>query len=33
MLWAADAVGWAIGAGGDWRKRVTDIAAVRDLDP
>ena len=33
LLWAADAICWAVGAGGDWRKRVTDIVAVRDLDP
>jgi hypothetical protein len=25
MLWVADAVAWAVGAGGDWRRRVTPL--------
>jgi len=25
LLWAADAVTWAVGAGGDWRRRVAPM--------
>ncbi|MEU8225845.1 hypothetical protein [Kribbella sp. NPDC048915] len=27
LLWAADATAWALGKGGDWRRRVNDIVA------
>jgi hypothetical protein len=33
LLWAADAICWATGAGGDWRRRIAGIVAVRDLRP
>lgn len=37
MLWAADAICWAHGAGGDWRKRVEavidNVYEVRPPDP
>jgi hypothetical protein len=34
LLWAADAVAWAIGAGGDWRRRIAPIIDdVVDIDP
>ena len=33
LLWAADAVCWAVGAGGDWRRRVQPIVTVADIDP
>ena len=33
LLWAADAVIWAIGAGGDWRRRVANIADIVRLEP
>jgi len=33
LLWAADAVGWAVGAGGDWRRRVEPILTVVDIPP
>ena len=29
LLWAVDAVVWAVGAGGDWRRRVDPIVTVR----
>jgi hypothetical protein len=32
VLWLADAVAWAYGAGGAWRSRVS-VARVRALDP
>ncbi|HST63822.1 MAG TPA: hypothetical protein VLM05_01425 [Mycobacteriales bacterium] len=25
MLWSADAIAWAVGAGGDWRRRVDPV--------
>jgi hypothetical protein len=31
MLWAADALCWAVGAGRDWRRRVAAVVEVRDL--
>lgn len=33
MLWAADAICWAAGAGGDWRRRIAGVLTVRDLRP
>jgi hypothetical protein len=33
LLWAADAVCWAVGAGGDWRRSVDAILTVIDVDP
>jgi hypothetical protein len=33
MLWAADAIGWAFGAGGDWQRRLGDVVTVRDIAP
>lgn len=33
LLWAADAVCWAVGAGGDWRRRVEAILTVVEVDP
>ena len=33
MLWAADAVCWAVGAGGDWRRRVEGVLTVIEVDP
>jgi hypothetical protein len=33
LLWAADAICWAVGAGGDWRRRVDHLVAVQDLGP
>ena len=27
MLWASDAIAWCYGAGGEWRRRVTDLLA------
>jgi hypothetical protein len=29
-LWAADAIAWAYGAGGDWRRRIRNLV---DIDP
>jgi hypothetical protein len=31
LPWAADAVCWAVGGGGDWRRRVDAIITVIDL--
>lgn len=31
LLWAADAICWAVGAGGDWRRRVEPTLVVRDI--
>jgi hypothetical protein len=31
LLWTADAVAWAIGMGGDWRRRVQAILTVVDI--
>jgi hypothetical protein len=33
LLWAVDAVVWAFGAGGDWRRRVGDLVEPRQLRP
>ena len=33
LLWAADAICWAAGAGGDWRRRIAGVLTVRDLRP
>jgi hypothetical protein len=33
LLWAADAICWAVGAGGDWRRRVQPIVTIVDVDP
>jgi hypothetical protein len=33
LLWAADVVCWAVGAGGDWRRRLGDMTTVRELRP
>jgi hypothetical protein len=33
LLWAADAVCWAAGAGGDWQRRIAGVLAVRDIRP
>jgi hypothetical protein len=31
LLWAADAICWAVGAGADWRRRVQTIVTIRDI--
>jgi hypothetical protein len=33
LLWAADAACWAVGAGGDWQRRLGGMLTVRDLRP
>jgi hypothetical protein len=33
MLWAADAICWAFGAGGDWQRLLGDVVTVRDIAP
>ncbi|MHB1444818.1 MAG: hypothetical protein ACYCTI_00945 [Acidimicrobiales bacterium] len=33
LLWAADAVCWAAGAGGDWQRRLSGKLTLRDLRP
>lgn len=33
LLWAADAICWATGAGGDWRRRIEAILTVIDIQP
>jgi hypothetical protein len=33
LLWAADAVCWAAGAGGDWRRRISAILTTSDVEP
>jgi len=33
MLWHADLVAWAVGAGGDWYRRIAPITEVRDVQP
>lgn len=33
LLWAADAIRWAAGAGGDWRRRLGHVMAPHDLRP
>jgi hypothetical protein len=32
-LWPADLIAWAVGAGGDWRRRIDPITDVRDIAP
>ncbi len=31
MLWVPDCVAWAVGAGGEWRRRVEAWVTVRDV--
>jgi hypothetical protein len=33
LLWAADAVCWATGAGGAWQQRLRGLIVVRDIRP
>lgn len=33
LLWAADAVAWAVGAGGDWKRRVDPVVSIIDIAP
>jgi hypothetical protein len=33
ILWAADAICWAVGAGRDWQARLTAVVTVRDIRP
>jgi hypothetical protein len=33
LLWAVDAVVWAVGAGNDWRRRVEPIVTIRRIEP
>lgn len=33
LLWAADAVCWAVGVGGDWQRRVSTVVTLRDIRP
>jgi hypothetical protein len=33
LLWAADGICWATGAGGDWRRRVAGLLTVTDIRP
>jgi hypothetical protein len=33
LLWAADAVAWAVGAGGDWKRRIDPVVTVADIGP
>jgi hypothetical protein len=33
VLWAADAICWAVGAGGDWQRRLGGVVTVRDIGP
>jgi hypothetical protein len=33
LLWAVDALVWAFGAGGDWRRRVGHLIEARELGP
>lgn len=33
LLWAADALCWAVGAGGDWRRRISDQLTIREIGP
>jgi hypothetical protein len=32
-LWAADAVCWAVGAGGHWRQRIDPVLTVQHISP
>jgi hypothetical protein len=33
MLWTADSVCWAFGAGGHWRQRIAHVINLRNIDP
>ena len=33
LLWAIDAALWAVGSGGEWRRRVSGIVEVKRVDP
>lgn len=33
LLWAADAVCWAVGAGAEWRRRIQAVLTVRTINP
>ena len=33
LLWIADAICWAAGAGGEWRRRIGAVLTVRDIGP
>ena len=33
MLWAVDAVVWAVGAGGDWHRRIGHLSESRVVEP
>jgi hypothetical protein len=33
LLWAADAVCWAVGAGSEWQARIAGVLTVRDIRP
>ena len=33
MPWAADALCWVVGAGGDWRRRIDRIVTIRHVEP
>ena len=33
LLWAADAACWAVGAGGDWQRRLATALTVHDIHP
>jgi hypothetical protein len=33
MLWIADAVCWAVGAGGHWRRRIDPVLSVTEIRP
>lgn len=33
LLWAADALCWAAGVGGDWQRRVSAVVTFRELRP
>jgi|SRR5687768_1265152 len=31
LLWVADAICWAVGAGSDWRRRISAVIELRDM--
>jgi len=33
ILWIADALGWAVGAGGDWRRRIASAITTVEVVP
>jgi hypothetical protein len=33
LLWAVDAVVWAVGADDDWRRRIERIVVFRRIEP